>query len=74
MTPRSVTGTGGGGIRGGFQHDWTTRGVDGKQGGTLASGRANGSGDGVGDVVEFEIEEYGVASFRQLSDDAIPSR
>lgn len=55
----------------GGHHGWPTRGVDGQQGGSGMSCGANGPGYGVGDVVEFEIEEDIEAAIAEGLDEAV---
>jgi hypothetical protein len=45
--------------------------VDGEQGGSGLGGGADGSGYGVGDVVEFEVEEDAEAAVAKLLHDAV---
>jgi hypothetical protein len=45
--------------------------VDREEGGSCLGGGADGSGYGVGDVVEFEVEEDVEAAVAELVDDAV---
>ena len=57
-------GEAGGGFGGGGEHGWASAGVNGEQFGAKRANRAHRGGDGVGDVVEFQIEKDGVAALR----------
>jgi hypothetical protein len=59
----------GGGFRSGFEHGRAAGGVDGEEFGAGGSDGAHGAGDSVGNVVELEVEEDGVAAMAELMDD-----
>ncbi len=60
-----------GGLGCGGHHGWAACGVDGQQGGSGLGCGADSSGDGVGDVVEFEIEEDVEAAVAEGLDEAV---
>jgi hypothetical protein len=62
-------GDGRSGFGGGFEHGGSASGVDGEKLGTDGGGRTDGSCNGVGDVVEFEVEENGEAAAAEFADD-----
>jgi hypothetical protein len=62
-------GAGGSGFGGGFEHGGSTGGVDGEELRAEGGDGANGSRDGVGDVVELEVEEDGEVAAAELADD-----
>ncbi len=66
--PRRAGEAGGGG-RGGFQHGGAPGSVEGEQAGPGGRRGADGSGDGVGNVVQLEIEEDGKAAVGEGGDD-----
>ncbi len=55
----------------GFEHVGAAGGVDGEELGTGGGGGADCARDGVGDVVEFEVEEDGEAAAAELMDDGV---
>ena len=57
------------GFIGGGEHGRAAGGVDGEHVHAEGSGGADGSGDGVGDVVEFEVEEDGMAALEEGLED-----
>src|SRR5271157_362667 len=54
---------------GGGQHGRTSGGMDGRHAHTQRRGRAHRSGDDVGNVVEFQVKEDGVAALEQRLQD-----
>src|SRR6185312_7045602 len=65
-------GTGGSrGFSSGGHHDWATGGVKCEKGSSSLRGGADGSGHGVGDVVELEIEEDVEAAVAERLDESV---
>jgi len=62
-------GHGGGGFSSGFEHGGATGGVDGEELGAEGGDGADGARNGVGDVVELEVEEDGVAAMAEFPDE-----
>ncbi len=51
------------------QHGGSTRGVNGHHADTEACGGANSAGNGVGNIMEFQVEEDGVAAIEERFED-----
>jgi len=64
-------GEAGDGFGSGFEHGGATGGVDGEELGAGGGGGTDRSGDGVGDVVEFKVEEDGEAAAAEFADDGV---
>ena len=62
-------GEAGGRIGSGLEHGGSSAGVEGEEAGTCGGCGADGSGDGVGDVVELEVEEDVESSGGEGGDD-----
>ena len=62
-------GHGGGGFGSGFEHGGAAGGVDGEEFDAEGGDRADGSGNGVGNVVELEVKEDGEVAAAEFADD-----
>lgn len=62
-------GHGGGGFGSGFEHGGAAGGVDGEEFDAEGGDRADGSGNGVGNVVELEVKEDGDVAAAEFADD-----
>jgi len=63
----------GGGFGGGGEHGGASAGMDGEELRAERRDRTHRGGDGVGNVVEFQVEEDGVAAIPERLNDGAPS-
>ena len=61
----------GGGFGSGFEHGRAAGGVDGEEFGAEGSDGTHSAGDGVGNVVELEVEKDGVAAMAEFANDGV---